>query len=167
MATGEGNAAAGGDEDEYAPLIAAIRGLISGDSDEEDLKAAVETIVANKMAKAEAQRALDADEAAAVPGNTTVEDEMPGSNASASETEVAVPSNETVPAHDTEPPAVSTSSAKRQGPKPWWQGDGWRRPPPFEEWSCRTKEARRKNKQNKYLGNRKAIGNNLFCRHEK
>ena len=140
MATGEGNAAAGGDEDEYAPLIAAIRGLISGDSDEEDLKAAVETIVANKMAKAEAQRALDADEAAAVPGNTTVEDEMPGRNATASGTEVAVPSNETVPAHDTEPPAVSTSSAKRQGPKPWWQGDGWRRPPPFEHVNHSTAE---------------------------
>ena len=140
-ATGEGNAAAGGDEDEYAPLIAAIRGLISGDSDEENLKAAVETIVANKMAKAEAQRALDADEAAAVPGgNKTVEDKMPGSNASASETEVAVPSNETVPTHETEPPAVSTGSATRHGPKAWWQGDGWRRPPPFEHVNHSTAE---------------------------
>ncbi len=59
---GEAGAAADG-EDDYAPLITAIKGLISGAGDEAALKAAVEGIVAKKIAAAE--EAKKAEKAAA------------------------------------------------------------------------------------------------------
>jgi len=51
-ASGGGGAAAAG-QDDYGPLISAIKGLISGAGDEAALKAAVEGIVAKKIAAAE------------------------------------------------------------------------------------------------------------------
>ena len=50
-------ASSASEPDDYAPLIAAIKGLISGKGDEASLKAAVEGIVAKKIAAAEKQKA--------------------------------------------------------------------------------------------------------------
>jgi hypothetical protein len=108
----------------------AIKGLISGKSDESSLKTAVETIVASKIAAASAAAAQEreaaarAAEAAAVL-NRTLNGVL----------------NASIPLRDrpSAPEAQGSKGSRNLSATPgessaaeWWRGDGWRQPPPFE-----------------------------------